>query len=152
MEDQIHPIATNIVAAGEHVGPVERSIRTIKEGTRYHVHRLPYDRYPKVMVRGCCVKVIKDLNNMPAEGGVSRTISPGSLIGGKPPPDYNKVMGLNFGDYVQVHIPRQRTNNNEPRRVGAIALYPKENVQNSWVFMSLLKGREIHGYIWDIIP
>ena len=61
-------------------------------------------------------------------------------------------MGLNFGDYVQVHIPRQRTNNNEPRRVGAIALYPKENGQNSWVFMSLLTGRKIHGYIWDIIP
>ena len=64
---------------------------------------------------------------MPAENGVSQTISPGTMIGGKHPPDYNKITKLNFGDYVQVHIPRQHTNNNEPRRVGAIALYPMEN-------------------------
>ena len=68
---------------------------------------------------------------MPAENGVSQTISPGTMIGGKHPPDYSKITKLDFGDYVQVHIPRQRTNNNELRRVGAIVLYRMENGQDS---------------------
>ena len=45
------PVKSNIVTAGKHVGPVESSVQTVKEGSRYHVHRLPYKRYPKVMVK-----------------------------------------------------------------------------------------------------
>ena len=44
IRDDILPTNLNIVAADEHVGDVERSIRTVKEGTRCHVHRLPYER------------------------------------------------------------------------------------------------------------
>ena len=55
--DDLPGIDLNIVTAGEHVGNTERSIRTIKDGTRYHVHRLPYRRYPAAMVRGCITKI-----------------------------------------------------------------------------------------------
>ena len=55
--DDLPGIDLNIVVAGEHIGNAERSIRTIKDGTRYHVHRLPYRRYPIVMVRGCITKI-----------------------------------------------------------------------------------------------
>ena len=148
VEEEITPVKMNIVAAGQHVGDVERSIRTIKEGTRYHVHRLPYRRYPACMIRGCLIKVVKERNNLPAENGVSRTVSPCTMIMGRPPPDYNEVIKLNFGDYVQTHNVRSRTNDNEQRTVGAIALYPTENGQGSWVFMSLVTGKEIHRYQW----
>ena len=152
VEEEITPVKMNIVAAGQHVGDVERSIRTIKEGTRYHVHRLPYRRYPACMIRGCLIKVVKERNNLPAENGVSRTVSPCTMIMGRPPPDYNEVIKLNFGDYVQTHNVRSRTNDNEQRTVGAIALYPTENGQGSWVFMSLVTGKEIHRYQWEILP
>ena len=36
--DEIRPISVNIVSAGEYVGDTERSNRTVKEYTRYHVH------------------------------------------------------------------------------------------------------------------
>ena len=42
--DDLPGIDLNIVVAGEHIGNAEKSIRTIKDGTRYHVHRLPYRR------------------------------------------------------------------------------------------------------------
>lgn len=40
----------NTLAAGDHVGDKERSWRSIKESTRCHVNRLPYSRYPKIMI------------------------------------------------------------------------------------------------------
>ena len=69
------------------------------------------------MVRGCVTKVVKDLNNTPAENGVSRTISPALLITGRLPPDYKKMTQLNFGDYVQAFVVRNKTNKNEERGV-----------------------------------
>ena len=40
----------NIVAAGEHVGDIERSGRTMKECTRCRVHKNSYEIYIKLMV------------------------------------------------------------------------------------------------------
>ena len=37
IRNNILPINLNVVAAEEHVGDVERSIRTLKEGTRYNI-------------------------------------------------------------------------------------------------------------------
>ena len=50
IREEVRPANMNIVAAGEHVGYIERLGRILKEGTRGHVNRLPYKRYPKIMV------------------------------------------------------------------------------------------------------
>ena len=135
IHDVIRPAALHIVGANEHVGDIERSIRTIKECTRCHVHRLPYKRYPKLMVAGMVLHVVKSLNNLPSETGIQCAHSPATLITGCGPVDYNTVMSLNFGDYVQVHESRYVTNDQTRRTVGAIALYPR--TAKSWIFMSL---------------
>ena len=59
IRDEVIPATLNIVAAEEHVGDIERSVRTIKERTRCHVHRLPYKRYPKEMIVGFITYVTK---------------------------------------------------------------------------------------------
>ena len=110
VQEDMQPIPMNIVAAGEHVPPAERSIWFIKDGSRFHVSRLPYRRYPGVMVKGCVVKVTKDANNTPAENGVSKVLSPASMITGRPTPDYKRITELNFGDYVQAFTVRNKTN------------------------------------------
>jgi len=69
IEEEIIPTRSNMVAAGEHVRNIEKSNRTIKEGTRYHVHRYPYKRYPRVMVIGCILKTVNDLNQLPSFNG-----------------------------------------------------------------------------------
>ena len=96
IREDVAPIPLNVVGAAEHVGYIERSIRTVKECTRCHVHRLPYTKYPRIMVKGLVKKVIMGTNDLPAEDGVSDDISPGGLVVGTLPPDYNNIIELNF--------------------------------------------------------
>ena len=56
------PTNLNVVAAEEHVGEIERSIRKMKEGTRCNVQRLPYSHYSKVMLKDIITKRVKGLN------------------------------------------------------------------------------------------
>ena len=113
----------------------------MKEGTRCHVHRLPFERYTKLMVSGCVIKTIKDLNQLPSPNGLSENLSPSTLITGVPGPDFNRVSELNFGDYVQAYKISGKKNTNRARTVGAIALYPSGNDQGGWIFMSLATGK-----------
>jgi len=50
VREDIRPSILNTVAAEEHVGTIERAIRTNKDDTRCHIHRLPYTHYPTPMV------------------------------------------------------------------------------------------------------
>ena len=74
------------------------------------------------MVCGCIVKVIKDLNIEVAEDGLSNVLSPGTLITGRVNPSYKEIQALNIGDYVQAHVPATKTNTNESRTTGSVAL------------------------------
>ena len=114
-----------------HVREVERSIWTVKERVRCTTHNLPFKNYPKVLVTGCINYNIKRLNNLPADDGISDIMSPNTRVTGAQNLDYNKLVKLQFGDYVQVHQERQITNSYEPRSVGAIALYPSGNAQHT---------------------
>ena len=105
------------------MGNIEGSNRTVKERTRSHVYRLPYKVYPIEMVCGCIVKIVKDLNIEVAEDGLSDMLSPGTLITGRVNRSYKKSQSLNVGDYVQAHVLLTKTNTNESRKTGAIALY-----------------------------
>ena len=152
IEEDIRPINLNMVAVGEHVGDIERSGRTIKECTRCHVHRNPYERYTRLMVTGCVVKSVKDLNQLPAMDGISKEVSPDTLIVGRPAPNFDEITKLNFGDYVQAYKLKGKINTNKARTVGVIALYPSGNDQGGWYFMSLATGQRIHCYEWKILP
>ena len=90
IKEDIQPTRLNKVAAGEHIGDVERSGRTVKECTRCHVHRNPYKRYPKVMVPGFMVKSVKDLNHLPPENGTSNDLIPDSIVTGRPVPNHKE--------------------------------------------------------------
>ena len=131
LEEKLAPMKVNLVGAGEHVGNIERSGRTIQERTRCHVHRLPYKRYPNEMTCGCVVKSVKDINFEIPRDGLSKDLPPTTLIKGSPLPSYHDIQRLNFGDYVQVHTHKDRSNDNDPRTTGAIALYPSGNGQGS---------------------
>jgi len=103
------------------------------------------------MVKGAQVHSIHRRNNLPAENGVSKDLSPETLITGLPPPDYNEIVKLNFGDYVQTYEGETK-NTNKSRHIGAIALFPSPSGHGSWYFMSLLTGKKIHRNSWTILP
>jgi hypothetical protein len=102
IREQILPIQMNAVAADSHVGEVEHSIRTIKERNRSTVHGLPYKRLSRLRVSELVKHSVLCLNQIPADDGVSDTLSPNTIMTGNPNPDYNQLK-LEFGTFVQVY-------------------------------------------------
>ena len=141
----------NIVAAEEHVGDVERSIRTVKEGTRTAIHSLPYSHYTRTMVSGLVIRVVQSLNELPSENGISPELSPQTLIMGSPPPSFGDITELAYGDYVHTALGATGSTT-ESRTIGAIALFPSRNSSKSWYFMSLETGYIVHRYSWNKAP
>ena len=103
VRNNIPPVTLNAVSAEEHVGEVEWSIRTIKEVTRCDVQRLQYTYHPLAMARVCVMKRVKDRNQSPPNNGISNELSPNTLVTGRPSPDFEQVVKLNFGDYVHAY-------------------------------------------------
>ena len=104
------------------------------------------------MMPGYVKKVMQELNTKIPADGVSKATNPQTLILGKPPPDYNEIVKLDYGKYVKVRNVRNTTNTNQAGTTGTIALYPTDNQGKSWHFMSLDIGKRIHRYQWTKIP
>ena len=151
LQANIRPVIANIVAADDHVGQVERSIRTIKERVRATVHGLPFRRYPVLMVRELVTLSVRTLNQLPNRKGILPTMSPRKIITGLPDPDYNS-MRIEFGQYAQVFEERRQTSTTAPRTIGAIALNPTGNAQGSYYFLSLTTGARISRQQWTELP
>ena len=102
------------------------------------------------MVAGMVTHVVKSLNQLPSETGIDTHLSPASLITGSSKPDYNNIIQLNYGDYVQAYEPSTTNNDQSSRTIGAIVLYPRNG--KSWYFMSLQTGKRVHQHGWTVLP
>jgi hypothetical protein len=151
IREDVCPTDMNIVPTDSHVGEVERSIRTIKERLRSSVHGLPFKRLPKLMVRELASDAVRCLNQFPWKNGVSDTMSPTSIITGKPTPDFQQ-MRIEFGSYAQVFEENNPTNTPKARSLGAIALTPTGNAQGDYWFLSLATGARISRHKWVELP
>ena len=130
----------NTTAREEHVGDVERFIRTVKDRMRSAYTMLPFKAVPRAMVIELAKFVVFWLNSFPHPGGISQDLSPRYLVTGEQI-DYNKHCKYEFGQYVQCHEPHNNTM--QARTIGAIALRPTGNRQGSYYFLSLESGRII---------
>ena len=151
IKDDVRPILMNLNAHDDHVGEVERSIRTIKERVRADVHSMPFKRLPKIMVVELVNRAVLVLNQFPALDGVSDTLSPLTIMTGKPNPDFHN-MKIEFGSYAQVFEENDPTNTTKSRTTGAIALNPTGNAQGDYYFMSLNTGRRLARTQWTLLP
>ena len=107
----------NVMAADDHIGEIEQSIRMIKEHMRTTIHGLPYRRLLKLMVEGLVYAETKNLNQFPAPNGVSESISPKGIVTGCARPNFKYVFPFthqntfSFGDveltvrYTMVNYP-----------------------------------------------
>jgi len=103
------------------VAPV-RSIQTIKNHIRIIMHSLPFKYYTTLLLEGCVYNAVRLLNILLSKNGILISLSFTTLVTGKPPPKYNDLVKLNFGDYVQVYVGTK--NNMESQNVGGIAIGP----------------------------
>ena len=145
LRDGLLPIMLTVVGAGEHIGDIEQSIRTVKEGARTTIQGLPFKRYPTVLVNAIIQKSVGDRNSFPEENRVSKDMRPRMIITGQPKIDYNDCK-LELGQYCEVYTHTDPTNRQHTRSIGGIALLPSNN-NGGYTFMSLMIGEHIHSYI-----
>ena len=94
------------------------------------------------MVRSLVEGIIAVLNAFPSKNSISQTISPVTIVEGKPKMDLKKKM-IPFGACALVCT--RTTNDNKPRAVPAIALR-MSNTTGGHYFMSLYTVKRTHGY------
>ena len=144
----LEPALLHIYGRKEHVGPIERSVRTIKERFRSTCCNVPYRKFTILMVRSLVEGIVAVLNAFPSKNSISSTISPATIVEGKPKMDLKRKI-IPFGAYALVYT--ETTNDNKPRAVPAIALR-MSNTAGGHYFMSLHTGKRIHGFQWDELP
>ena len=62
----LNPALLHIYGQNEHVGPIERSVRTVKERFRSTCSNVPYKRFTILMVRSLVEGIIAVLNAFPS--------------------------------------------------------------------------------------
>ena len=131
----------NETSRDEHMGDIERYIRTVKERIRAIYNTLPFNKILARLVVEMAKASVFWLNGMPLKDSFGNKLSPQTIITGQKL-DYNRHCRFQFGDYVQTH--EQYDNSMNPRTVGALALCPTGNVQGSFYFMSVSTGRVLN--------
>ena len=134
-------IRLNETSRDEHVGDVERYIRTVKERMRAIYNTLPFQKIPARLVIEMAKTAVFWLNAFPTEKGVSQDLSPRTILTGQQV-DYKRHCRYQFGEYVQTH--EEHNNSMNPRTVGALALRPVGNGQGSFYFLSITTGRVLN--------
>ncbi len=147
---QILPTNLTLAAANEHVGTVERSVRTMKESSRAGLHSIPYKQVPIAMVKGLLKYATMLQNAFPTKSGISDTLSPRNIVQGLPNIDFANLK-YEFGEYGELSEDSTVTNTQAGRTKGALALYPRGQ-HGSWAFLSLSTGREVHGRTFTPLP
>ena len=79
------------------------------------------------MIVSCVVEMTKDLNQIPAENGMSTTISPHILITSRSHPYYLQINKWDFENYAQAYISKGKNNTNKARDVDVKELNLSDN-------------------------
>ena len=103
----------NITGSNEHVTDIEHQIRVVKERTRADRHILPFKNTLKFITIYIVFTVLRMLKYLPVKGGVSAIISPKDIMPGKSL-HYKRHLGLNIGQYLQVHDNEYTSNSQLP--------------------------------------
>ena len=148
LRDAILPTALHTVGAGEHVGGIEREVRTIKERARCTVQANPYDYATKLMVIQLVYDVIDWLDAVPARDGISDNLSPDSIVTGGMPPDFSQRW-VPVWTYCLAYTSTDNTN--KRRSLPCITLR-KNKKRGGYYCMSLLSGRKIHAHKFTPLP
>ena len=142
-------VTLNDTSRDEHVGDVERYIRTIKERMRAIYNTLPFQKVPARLIVEMGKASVFWLNSLPQKNGLGSELSPRTIVTGQKL-DFKRHCRFQFGQYVQTH--EEHNNSMSPRTVGALALRPTGNAQGSHYFMSLSTGRVLNRLRGTALP
>jgi hypothetical protein len=149
-----HNVPLEQTTPGGHVPAVERKIRVIKERARGIRATLPFN-LPKLIAKYLPQFVVSRLNLI---RGRSSNVAAGDT---RPPReqfysrriDFAKDVRVSFGEYCQVfNTGIVRSNSNEPRTSGAIALLPLGNAAGDVLFFLLGTRSLVRRSKWTSLP
>jgi hypothetical protein len=152
MKNLLHFIVENLIVINRYIQLVNQNIvetlpelRNILLGYKILVHT----DHKKIT----CAKsnVIKLLIFSLTNGGVSKNLSPKTIMSGKTL-DYKKNMSLKIGQYCQEHEEDNPRNSQIAWTKGTISLGPSGNLQGGFKFIALNTGKKIVRCSWDVIP
>ena len=103
VEEAILPAILVAYARNKYVGHIEIFIREIKERMRSVLQALPYKIFLKIMIRELIEGIIKMINTFPVKDGVSKTLSPGTIMDGRQKFD-KSVKWINFEKFAFIKI------------------------------------------------
>ena len=142
-------VTLNDMLRDEHVGDVERFIRTIKERIQAIYNTLPFQKVLARLIVEMGKASVFWLNSIPQKNGLDSKLSPRTIVTGQKL-DFKRHCRFQFGQYVQTH--KEHNNSMSPRTVGALALRPTGNAQGSFYFMSLSTGRVLNRLQGTALP
>ena len=134
-------VTLNETSRDEHVGEIERFIRTIKEWMRAIYNTLPFRKIPAQLVAEMGEACVFWLNSLPPQSNFGNDLSPRTIVTGQRL-DFKRHCRFQLGEYVQTH--EQHNNSMMSRTVGALALRPTGNAQGGFYFLSLSTGRVLN--------
>ena len=140
----------NPTSANEHIPDIERWIRVFKYRTRAGGYILPFNKTPKLLTIYIVFAVVRMLNYFPLKGGVSAILIPKTIVAGDKP-HCKRLIGLNIGQYFQVHEHEDPRKRQVPRTKGTVCLGPSGNEQGGFQFMSLNLTKNITRRSWYTI-
>ena len=88
----------------------------------------------------------------PANNGMSKSVSPRTIVTGRPGADYKDECRVEFEAYAQVHDENNPSNTTKSRTTGAIVLNHSGNDKGSVNFMLLSTGHVLHRRAWAELP
>ena len=145
LKAKIPGVNINIGGAGDHVPVADERIRRLKEIIRSAAASVPWD-VPDRLIDGL-VKYANSRLNMFC--GRDKGVPPRVEFAGNKPRS-EKEYALKFGDYVECHDPKVKSNDAlSSRTEPCIALYPTGNAQGSWVFWNLKSETFVTRSVWS---
>ena len=107
-------VEVNTTAAREHVGEIERYVRTVKERCRATISDLPFQFYHRLVIVRLVYFAVMMTNVPVADGGISREFSPREIVTGKRF-DVQTQCRTIFGEYIEASEDADITNDMSPR-------------------------------------
>ena len=145
LKDFLERAVLHTYAREEHVGTIERSMRSIEERCQSTINAIPYKRMTILMVRSLVEGVVGMMNVFSSKKGIPCTLDPSNIVEGKAKLDLKRKI-ITFGTYALIHT--GTSNNMKSRAVPGIAPR-RSNSFGGYYFMSIHSGKRIHGYNWD---
>eukprot|EP00804_Cyclotella_cryptica_P002560 CCRYP_010401-RA/>CCRYP_010401-RA protein AED:0.15 eAED:0.13 QI:0/0/0/0.5/1/1/8/0/1350 len=152
LADVFDLVTINKTAAREHVGEIERGIRSIKERASCTISEFPKDIIlPQKFVIHLVSFVVFWLNATPSTKGISTTLSPREIVT-QQKVDFARHCRVPFGAYVEASEDAIITNTMRPRTHGCIALGPSGNLQGSIKCFDLKTGMVVKRRVVHELP